>query len=118
MMEDTKWCRVHQNAAADSFYACKTGRFVTVLTMNELRKTPMNDTLYKLDRWFGKMFCFVKIYSLKVSRNHCPYNSETFIRRNYNAREDLCFVQRYEAIDEKLVEIGTIDKQLGFLTLR
>lgn len=67
VLEDTNWRQVQRAFAADSFHACKTESFDTVLVMKEFHKTLVNDKTHKIDCWRGKALCLVKTDNPKSS---------------------------------------------------
>lgn len=118
VIENTEWRRVQRAVATDSFYACKAGRFDTVLITKKFRKSLLNSTRQGIDCWFGKIIRFAKTTKPKASGNYCCHDVQKCTRCDHSSRDDLCFVHWYEIINDSLVEIHTSGKELDCARLR
>ncbi|NJK52916.1 MAG: hypothetical protein HC936_08975 [Leptolyngbyaceae cyanobacterium SU_3_3] len=119
--DDDGWRVIQRAVATDSFYGSSEGRYDTVLVSGEEDSDiPKNGCRSrKISVWIGKVLSFLRIASDVLENGLCPSHKKTCcIKCAYDAGKELCFVQWYEVLSNKIEKIDEIEKTLECLRIR
>lgn len=107
---------VQRAVSANSLYGSSKGRDDTVAVSGDMQEMSVGwcNGIEKISVWFEKALAFFRVSSDTLKNGSCTRHKKC-VNCACDPNKELCFVQRYEVVYDRMLKVDQIYKTLGGL---